>query len=142
MSEPDGRRERNMADKRQRIFAAAAELFDTHGYDGVSTGRVAAAADVANGTVFRYANSKAELLLMVYNARFREALRAGTRAAADHAEPVAAIMAMVEPIIASAAERPGNFAVYQRELLFGAPRQVYRTVGIDLVGELEAQIAA
>jgi len=32
-----GRRDRNMQDKHGRIFQAAAELFEAHGYAGVTT---------------------------------------------------------------------------------------------------------
>ena len=72
-----GRRARNMRDKQDRIFRAAAELFAERGFEDVSTGQVSERADVAIGTVFRYASSKGELLLMVLNDMLRTALEAG-----------------------------------------------------------------
>src|SRR5450830_1360819 len=83
-----GRRERSMDNKRVRIFEAAATLFTERGYDAVGTLEIAERADVAAGTVFRYASSKAELLLMVYNRELRDAIDLGTLAAAAHADPV------------------------------------------------------
>ena len=62
-----GRRARSMRDKRQRIVAAATSLFATHGFAGTTTQQIAAEADVAAGTLFRYAATKGELFLMVYN---------------------------------------------------------------------------
>ncbi len=69
---PVGRRERNKAEKQDRIFAAAANLFEERGFDAVTTAEIAEAADVGAGTLFRYAATKGELLLMVLNERLRE----------------------------------------------------------------------
>jgi AcrR family transcriptional regulator len=59
------------ADKHKRIFAAATVLFDEHGFEAVTTQQISDRADVAAGTLFRYASTRGELLLMVYNAQFR-----------------------------------------------------------------------
>lgn len=66
-----------MREKKERIFAAAQQLFEDRGFSSVTTQEIAAAADVATGTLFRYAANKSELLLMVYNAKFREAMAEG-----------------------------------------------------------------
>ena len=65
MTAEQGRRERSKLQKRARIFTAARTLFAEHGYAEVTTQQIAEHADVAAGTVFRYAATKAELLLMV-----------------------------------------------------------------------------
>lgn len=67
MTDLKPRRDRNMDAKRARICGAAATLLAEHGYAGVTTQAVSDAADVAAGTLFRYAATKADLLLMVYN---------------------------------------------------------------------------
>ncbi|PPF45585.1 hypothetical protein C5B85_07500 [Pseudoclavibacter sp. AY1F1] len=46
---------------------AAKALFTHHGISGVTTQQVADEADVAIGTLFLYAATKAELLIMVQN---------------------------------------------------------------------------
>jgi TetR/AcrR family transcriptional regulator, cholesterol catabolism regulator len=137
-----GRRTRNMHDKQQRIFAAASSLFNSRGFEAVTVAEIAETADVAAGTLFRYASSKAELLLMVYNDQFRQAIEAGMRNAADIDDPSAAVFAMVKPVIEEAERRPGNATAYQRELLFGAPTERYRSEGLDHVKRLEDAIAA
>ncbi len=71
------RRERAKASKRRRIAEAAAELFRSRGFDAVSTDEIAARADVAKGTVFRYAPTKAQLLLLVYESRLEAAVEHG-----------------------------------------------------------------
>ncbi|OBB27283.1 hypothetical protein A5792_24185 [Mycolicibacterium peregrinum] len=137
-----GRRTRNMQDKQQRIFAAASSLFEAHGFDPVTVAQIAEAADVAAGTLFRYASSKAELLLMVYNDQFRQAIETGMRNAAEIDDPSAAVFAMVAPVIAEAARQPSNATAYQRELLFGSPTERFRAEGLDHVKRLEDAIAA
>lgn len=61
-----GRAERNKRDKRQRIIAAARELFRTKGFEQTTTGEIAELADVGKGTLFFHARSKDELLVMVF----------------------------------------------------------------------------
>jgi AcrR family transcriptional regulator len=58
-----GRAERN---KRQRIIAAARELFRTKGFEQTTTGEIAELADVGKGTLFFHDRSKDELLVMVF----------------------------------------------------------------------------
>jgi AcrR family transcriptional regulator len=137
-----GRRERSMQDKRLRIFEAATALFTERGYDAVGTQEIAERADVAAGTVFRYASSKAELLLMVYNRELRDAIDVGVQAAVAHADPVESVDALVQAVLASSARNPANVVAYQRELLFGSATDEYRTAGLALVGELENAIAS
>lgn len=48
------RRERKRDALRQRIVDVAMMLFDTEGYDTVTMERIAAAADVAKGTLYKY----------------------------------------------------------------------------------------
>jgi len=135
------RRDRNMQVKRDRIFAAAASLFAERGYSGVTTLEISERADVAAGTLFRYAATKDELLLMVYNHELRRALAAGAALADKMQDPVEAIMAMVSPILRLAKLHADNLATYQSQLLFGAPSQKYRREGLQIIAGLEASIA-
>jgi AcrR family transcriptional regulator len=61
-----GRAERNKREKRNRIVAAARELFRTRGFDQTTTSEIAELADVGKGTLFFHAKSKEELLVMVF----------------------------------------------------------------------------
>ncbi|MEU7144258.1 helix-turn-helix domain-containing protein [Nocardia sp. NPDC046473] len=136
-----GRRMRNKQDKQSRIFEAAAALFAERGFDSVTTQEISERADVAAGTLFRYAASKGELLLMVYNAELRAALEQGERAARSEADPARAVFAMTRPILEAADRRVGDTVAYQRELLFGAPTEQYRAEGLAEVARLETMIA-
>lgn len=62
-----GRRERNKQEKRARIIAAAKELFGRKGFADTTTQEIAERADIGTGTLFLYAKSKEELLVMVFS---------------------------------------------------------------------------
>ncbi len=63
---PPGRRERNKLEKRQRIIEAARSLFAAQGFAETTTLQIAEAADIGTGTLFLYARSKEDLLVMVF----------------------------------------------------------------------------
>lgn len=135
-----GRRDRGMQEKLSRILAAASELFDERGFAAVTTQQISDRADVAAGTLFRYASTKGELLLMVYNERYRAVIEQGaTRAAATSGAD--AVMAFVSPVIRWAEQHPENSTAYQRELMFGPAGERFRDEGLTLVGEFEDRIS-
>jgi len=137
-----GRRERNKDMKRAAIFDAAAALFETHGFSAVTTQQIAERADVAAGTVFRYASSKAELLLMVYNVEFERAMAHGSDEAARRQDREAAVTALLAPVLEWGSTHAENTLAYQRELLFGTANERYRAEGLQLAADLVSRIAA
>ena len=136
---PIGRRERAKQDKRERIMTAARELFAEHGVSGVTTQQIADLADVAIGTLYRYASTKAELLIMVQNEKFAAAIDDGlaaANAALAHGllEPV---VARIRPVVACLREHIENGRTYLHELVFGDPAEPYRRAGLALAGRLD-----
>ncbi|MRH90793.1 TetR family transcriptional regulator [Nocardia sp. SYP-A9097] len=130
-----------MRDKQGRIFDAAATLFAEHGFARVTTQQISDRADIAAGTLFRYASSKGELLLMVYNADFRAALDFAEHRAHAHDDPVETVLEIIRPMVRSASRSADNTVAYQRELLFGSASEKYRAEGLSLVARLESMIA-
>lgn len=63
---PLGRRERNKQEKRARIVESARRLFQEKGFAETTTLEIAEAADIGTGTLFLYARSKEDLLVMVF----------------------------------------------------------------------------
>lgn len=137
---PSGRRERAKEEKRRRITAAAEELFAEHGVGAVTTQQVADRADVAIGTLYLYASTKAELLIMAQNRKFAVAIDEGLRAAAgssDHGV-LEAVLAVVRPVVTCIREQPENGRTYLHELVFGDPAEQYRAEGLALSRRLES----
>ncbi|KUN63303.1 TetR family transcriptional regulator [Streptomyces canus] len=136
---PIGRRERAKQAKRERIMTAARELFAEHGVSGVTTQQIAHRADVAIGTLYLYASTKAELLIMVQNEKFAAAVDVGLAAAKATAgqgvlEPV---VALIRPVVECLREHIENGRTYLHELVFGDPAEPYRQAGLALAGRLE-----
>lgn len=136
-----GRRERNKEEKRERILAAAAELFAVKGVDDVTTQEIADAADIGTGTLFLYAKNKGELLLMVQNAHYADALAEGAAAAARKTDPVDAVMAIIAPIVACNRAHVGNGRTYLREMAFGDSAEPHHARSLEIVGDTENQLA-
>ncbi|HYZ15735.1 MAG TPA: helix-turn-helix domain-containing protein [Candidatus Acidoferrum sp.] len=62
-----GRRERAKALRRERLKTAALEVFSEKGYQAATTREIALRAGIGVGTLFRYAEQKRDLLLMIVN---------------------------------------------------------------------------
>lgn len=136
---PIGRRERAKQDKRERIMAAARELLAQHGVRGVTTQQIADRADVAIGTLYLYASTKAELLIMVQNQKFAAAIDKGLVAASDAAGQGAleGAVALIRPVVECVREHVENGRTYLHELVFGDPAEPYRREGLVLAARLE-----
>lgn len=136
-----GRRERNKEEKRERILAAATQLFAVKGIDEVTTQEIADAADIGAGTLFLYAKNKGELLLMVQNAHYADALTEGVTAAGHEANAAEAVMAIVAPIVACNRAHVDNGRTYLREMAFGDPTEPHHARALEIVNDTEIQLA-
>ena len=64
---PHGLREKNKAEKLERIRKAARALFVKRGYDDTTMRDIAKRAEVGFGTLFTYASDKRDLLFLIFN---------------------------------------------------------------------------
>lgn len=135
------RRERNKQEKLQRITAAARELFAEHGVDDVTTQQIADKADVATGTLFLYARTKGELLLLVQNSYYGEALERGRAAAEGLPNALDAVMAIVRPVVECNRTQIDNGRTYLREMVFGDPEEPHHRDALTLTAATESAIA-
>lgn len=140
-SRAPGRRERNKQEKLDRITSAARELFSKYGVDEVTTQQIADKADVGTGTLFFYAKTKSELLLLVHNVKYAEAIDRGVAAAGATPGILDAVMAIVEPIVECNRIQIENGRTYLRELVFGDPDEYHHKIGLELTGRVDDAIA-
>ncbi|MGO4144560.1 TetR/AcrR family transcriptional regulator [Paenarthrobacter sp. YAF11_1] len=136
-----GRRERNKQEKLDRITAAARELFTQYGVDEVTTQQVAEKADVGSGTLFLYAKTKAELLLLVHNVKYAQALTKGVDAAAAETAVLDAVMAIIRPIIECNRVQIENGRTYLKEIVFEDPAEPHHAEALSLTMRTEEAIA-
>ncbi|MGW0585668.1 TetR/AcrR family transcriptional regulator [Streptomyces sp. NPDC002920] len=140
--QPVGRRERNKQDKLDRIIAAASELFAEHGVDEVTTQQIADEADIGTGTLFLYAKTKGELLLLVQNTKYAEALERGRADAETVPGVLDAVLAIVRPIVECNRAQIDNGRTYLREMAFGDPEEPRHGEALAIVAQAEEAIAA
>ncbi|THV37085.1 TetR/AcrR family transcriptional regulator [Glycomyces buryatensis] len=137
-----GRRERNKQEKLDRITAAASELFAEHGVDEVTTQQIADKADIGTGTLFLYAKNKGELLLLVQNSTYAEALVEGKAAAEEVPGVLDAVMAIIGPVVACNRKQIDNGRTYLREMVFGDPAEPHHREALSLTVQTEEAFAA
>ncbi|MHA5023233.1 TetR/AcrR family transcriptional regulator [Streptomyces sp. SD35] len=141
-SQSVGRRERNKQEKLDRIVAAASELFAEHGVDEVTTQQIADKADIGTGTLFLYAKTKGELLLLVQNAKYAEALERGRADAEAVPGVLDAVLAIVRPIVECNRTQIDNGRTYLREMVFGDPEEPRHGAALAIVAQTEEAVAA
>ena len=135
-----GRRERNKQAKLERIVAAAGELFAARGVDDVTTQEIADAADIGTGTLFLYARTKGELLLLVQNAHYERALTEGRAAAEAASGALDGVMALLTPIVECNREHVDNGRTYLREMIFGDAAEPHHAEALRFVAETERSL--
>lgn len=140
-SRPLGRRERNKLDKLERITTAAGELFAERGVDDVTTQEIADRADIGTGTLFLYAKTKGELLLLVQNSMYAEALERGRAAAADADGVLEGVLAVIRPVIECNRTQIDNGRTYLREIVFGDPEEPHHGEALALTGQTEQLVS-
>ncbi|THD78546.1 MAG: TetR/AcrR family transcriptional regulator [Phenylobacterium sp.] len=95
-----GRREQNKLEKRSRIVAAARALFTHKGFQATTSAEIAVAARVASGTVFTYARTKDDLLIMVFHEEIVELSERAYRAAIRETGLLEQAVAFFDTIVA------------------------------------------
>lgn len=138
---PIGRRARNKQAKLERITEAASALFAQHGVDEVTTQQIADAADIGTGTLFLYAKTKGELLLLVQNTHYAAALERGRTAAASASNALDGVMALVAPIVECNRVQVDNGRTYLREMVFGDPSEPHHAEALSIVAQTEVAVA-
>jgi AcrR family transcriptional regulator len=141
-SQPVGRRERNKRAKLERITTAASELFAEHGVDEVTTQQIADKADIGTGTLFLYAKTKGELLLLVQNAQYAAALQRGQAAAETIPDVLDAVLSIVHPIVQCNRVQIDNGRTYLREMVFGDPEEPHHGEALAIAAQTEEAITA
>lgn len=136
-----GRRERAKQEKLERIMAAAGELFAEHGVDDVTTQQIADRADIGTGTLFLYAKTKGELLLLVQNANYAKAIARGRRSAESQTTAIDAVVALITPIVECNRAQVDNGRTYLREMTFGDPTEPHHAAALAIVEETEHAVA-
>lgn len=142
MSSLIGTRQVKAQDTRARIFAAAAELFSTHGYQVTTVDRIATQAGVAKGTFFLHFKSKDAVIVELVGVQIKMAKKARTRARAD-GTPLDALRATVMTLgelgaMSRALSRGVLTAVLDRREVGGRATELFDGVLADMMTDAHA----
>jgi AcrR family transcriptional regulator len=99
-----GRRERKVAETRRSILHHARELFESQGYSDTTVEQIAAAADVAPRTFFRYFPTKESLLFANFD-EVRRSMLVELRARPADEEPLQSVVVALRTMAAAIEER-------------------------------------
>lgn len=133
-------RERNKKDKRQRIRAAARELFSKRGYDDATLRGIAEGARVALGTIFNYAQDKRDLVFLIVNEELEEVTTNALEAARTRTGLLDQLMAIFACHYEYFAKDPAISRILLRELVFysaGKQAEAFHTTRDRLIAGIE-----
>ena len=107
------RKEREMAEMRNKILDATLKVFAGQGYEKVSMRKIAALIDYSPTTIYRFFKNKEELLQTIAAGTFSElsAKFAGIRAEGG-ADPLATLKALVREYAIFCVEHPDMFRLF------------------------------
>ncbi|MEV0460717.1 TetR/AcrR family transcriptional regulator [Catellatospora methionotrophica] len=101
---------------RERILAAACELFAEQGYDATSVQQVVDRAGVTKGGLYHYFGAKEDLLVEMYRTVFGERLAALDRILAQGRDAEWTLRAIIDDIVVGTAAMMTESAAVSREL--------------------------
>jgi AcrR family transcriptional regulator len=140
-----GLRETKKLETRERIRAAAAELFTRHGYGAATLRQIAARAHVGLGTLFNYAADKRDLVFLIFNEELN-AITDVALAAPRPEQPLAAQLAAVFAVhYRWLAAKPALARILLQELTFyssGKQAATFHAIRRRLIDGVEALIEA
>ncbi len=155
-----GRREESQKLKRERIVAAAKALFSKHGHEATTTRAIARRARIAHGTLFLYARTKADVVLLVFESEIGEAVSRALTSLPLHTTTTATTTTAVTAVTATAltdfclhfygafvgvyARDPSLARVLVKELpwLEGPSRAAMMSLTFDVLGAIAARVQA
>ena len=101
---------------RDRVLAAAVDLFAEQGYDGTSVAQVVARAGVAKGGFYHHFSSKDALLYEVYGDLITRQLAAMDEILARKLPPAETLRALISDLVVSTAASARPALVFWREM--------------------------
>ena len=106
---------------RMAIIQAASRLFAEHGYAATRTRDIAEAAGIATGTLFNYAKTKEDIVLLIWKSRARALADQGLVDAAACPDPVQGLVAIFGPILEFYAEDLDLGRVFLQQAIYAPP---------------------
>jgi AcrR family transcriptional regulator len=142
---PKGLREQNKLEKRQRIRAAARELFSKHGYESATLRQIAKRAHVGLGTLFNYAQDKRDLVFLIFNEELDAVTTRALSAGQLHRSLLHGLIDIYKPHYEYFSENPALSRILLKELTFyseGKQAATFQRIRHRLISGIEELVQA
>jgi AcrR family transcriptional regulator len=113
-----GLREQHKLEKRQRIRAAARDLFSKHGYETATLRQIAQRAHVGLGTLFNYAQDKRDLVFLIFNEELAAVADEAVEAARTQHSLLGQLLGLCRPHYKFFARNPVLSRILLRDMTF------------------------
>ena len=113
-----GLREQNKLEKRQRIQAAARELFSKHGYETATLRQIAMRAHVGLGTLFNYVQDKRDLIFLIFNKELENVIEEALKAAEAQESLLEQLLGLFRPHYKFFAKDPTLSRILLKDMIF------------------------
>jgi AcrR family transcriptional regulator len=140
-----GQRELNKLDKRQRIRAAARELFSKLGYEEATLRQIAKRAHVGLGTLFNYADDKRDLVFLIFNEELDAIAERAAKSVRSEDHCLDQVVAFFRVYYREFSKEPMLSRILLQELTFyshGKQAAQFQKHRVGLVGRIEAVVGA
>jgi AcrR family transcriptional regulator len=111
-------REKKKLATRERVRAAASELFARHGYGAATMRQIAKRAHVGLGTLFNYAEDKRDLVFLIFNEELNATTDVALASPRTRDAPLDQLMAIFRAHYDWLAEKPELARILLQELTF------------------------
>lgn len=100
---------------REKVLAAAEELFAEQGYDATSVAQVVARAGVTKGALYHHFAAKEDLLFELYHSIFSQQKAALNRIVSRGGDPATVLRAIIDDLVVTTAARTRAVTIFGRE---------------------------
>ena len=140
-----GRREKKKLATRERIRAAASELFARRGYGAATMRQIAKRAHVGLGTLFNYAEDKRDLVFLIFNEELNATTDVALASPRTRDAPLDQLMAVFRAHYQWLATQPELSRILLQELTFyssGKQAATFHAIRKRLIDGVEQLISA
>jgi AcrR family transcriptional regulator len=140
-----GTREKKKLATRDRIRAAASELFAKRGYGAATMRQIAGRAHVGLGTLFNYAEDKRDLVFLIFNEELNATTDVALAAPRTRDAPLDQLMAVFRAHYQWLATQPELSRILLQELTFyssGKQAATFHAIRKRLIDGVEALVSA
>src|SRR5688572_32833907 len=140
-----GAREKKKLATRERIRAAASELFARRGYGAATMRQIAKRAHVGLGTLFNYAEDKRDLVFLIFNEELNATTDVALAAPRLRDAPLEQLMAVFRAHYRWLAAQPELARILLQELTFyssGKQAATFHAIRKRLIDGIEALVSA